>query len=503
MRADHPLELSRLGILDIGSNSIRFVIYELSGASFTPIYNEKVLAGLGRDLKTTGALHPRGKAIALASIIRFATLAKAQSLKKVLIGATAALREASDAPEFITAVKQETGMAITPVSGSEEARLTGLGVITSDFRADGIAADLGGASLEVIPVSNDTPGEGISYPLGPFPIVGQDLSASAPFDKRDIRKKINKQFKKQPLPYASGQTLYLIGGAWRNLAGVHQRRTKYPLRTLQAYELTPEKAAKLAKWAYGSGREPLLTWPGISTTRAETLPYSGLLLDVLLKRLKPSRIVISTTGLREGLVYDSMPKEVRERDALFDSCRDLAHGNLQGLNFGAPLFQFLQPVAKKFPLSFEPKNENRLRRAACHLTGIGKGLHPDYRAALVFEDVLYAPFPDLTHKERAYLAQILFSTFSSGSKTPNEAAMALLLEPEEKLAAQIYGTAIRVAVVATGRTASLLKEFHLDFEGDVLVLDVRHEYAELLSERVAYRLTKLGQVSGFETRVQS
>ena len=503
MQADHPLELSRLGILDIGSNSVRFVIYELCGASFTPIYNEKVLAGLGRDLKTTGALSPQGKAMALASIIRFATLAKAQGLEKVLIGATAALREASDALEFISDVRRETGLEIVPVSGPEEARLTGLGVITADFRANGIAADLGGASLEIISVSGEETGVGISYPLGPFPVIGQDLSADAPFDKRDIRRKIKKQFKSQPLPDVSGETLYLIGGAWRNLASVHQRRTKYPLRTLQAYELSPSQAGKLAKWAFGPGREKLLVWPDMSTTRAETLPYSGLLLDMLLKRLKPSRVVISTTGLREGLIYDSMPKDVRERDALFDGCRDLAHGNLQGMNFGAPLFEFLKNAAEKFPMSFEVENENRLRHSACHLTGIGKGLHPDYRAALVFEDVFYAPLPDLTHKERAYLAQILFSTFSSGSKTPNEAAINLLLTEDEKRAAQIYGTAIRLAVVAAGRTAALLKEFNLDFDGDVLTFDVTHDYAELLSEKVVYRLDKLGAVSGYATRVQN
>jgi len=492
---------SRIGVLDIGSNSVRFVIYQLFGASFSPVYNEKVLAGLGRDLRTTGRLSAGGRISALAALRRFAVLSKAQGLDSVLIGATAALREAQDAKDFIAEVKSETGLDIQPVSGAEEARLTAMGVIAAESRADGIAADLGGASLEIINIIKGAPEPGISFPVGPFQMLGQDLSA-ANYDIEKIKTQIREHLVLQTLPQQKRSPLYLIGGAWRNLAGIHQKQTEYPLRTLQGYTLTPDEAGSLARWAYVEGREAVIAWPGISTKRAETLPYSAIMLDILIERFNPSEIIISSTGLREGLVYDNLPEHLKDRDSLYDGCRDLARGNLQDDFFGVPLYKFLSEVSKSFPKGFEEENEERLRRAACSLIGIGKGLHPDYRAALVFEDVLYAPLSDLSHKERAYLALILFTSYTAKPKTPNDAAMTVLLSEQEQHAARVYGFAVRLAVVASGRSGSLLELFNLKRTEDGLEFSVRKDHQQLMTKRVTYRLDKLARLLGTIARIK-
>ncbi len=492
---------NRIGVLDIGSNSVRFVIYELFGAAFTPVYNEKVLAGLGRSLSTTGCLNPRGKIEAMAALTRFKTLAEAQKLDHILIGATAALRVASDADQFIQEVKDTTGLDITPVSGQQEAYLTAQGLIAAEPRANGIAADLGGASLELIKINNGEVGKGISYPIGPFQVAGMDLGLKGDFDTESMRAKILVELDSKPFPKTTSEPLYLIGGAWRNLAGVHQKRHLYPMKTLQAYELMPGAAQDLARWAYGPGRHDLLHWPQINQRRAETLPYGGLLLDILLDRLSPSKIVISSSGLREGLVYDYMPKSFQKRDALLDGCRDLATGNLQGLGFAEPLMEFLKPLENILPHVFDTENETRLRQAACQLVGIGKGLHPDYRADLVFEDVLYAPLAGLNHKERAYLALILFHSYTGRSKTTNPNAINLLLTSRERQAALIYGTAIRLAIVASGRSALVLDKIHILPENGVLRIRADKDWESVLTERVTHRLRKLGQLISHKIQI--
>jgi len=496
-------KFKRVGVLDIGSNSVRFVIYELFGAAFSPVYNEKVLAGLGRDLRATGLLSTRGKTEAMAALSRFKTIADAQGLDKILVGATAAMREAKDAPEFIKSVKASIDLDINPVSGEKEAKLTAQGLIAAQPRADGVAADLGGASLELINLSNGTPEEGISYPIGPFRVAGRDLTLGGQNDVSRMRENIQKALSDNPFQADPNKALYLIGGAWRNLAGVHQKRHLYPMKTLQAYELMPGAAQDLARWAFGNGRQDLLQWPGVNQRRAETLPYSGLLLDILLNYLKPSKIVISTTGLREGLVYDSMSKALRQRDALLDGCRDLARGNLQGVNFAEPLFEFLKPLNPVLPQTFAGDNEERLRKAACHLVGIGKGLHPDYRADLVFEDVLYAPLAGLNHKERAYLALILFHSYTGRLQTSNQDAIELLLSQRERRAALIFGTAIRLAVVASGRSPELLNTLTIRPEKNSLVISAKPAWTAVLTERVAHRLKKLGQLLDMQIRVIS
>lgn len=495
MPIDPPLKNNRIGVLDIGSNSVRFVIYEYFGAHFSAVYNEKVLAGLGRELRDTGNLSVEGKELAFDSLRRFKAIADAQGMGELLIGATAALRVAKDAPDFIKRVRDKIGLDISPISGKEEARLTAMGMLAADARAQGLAADLGGASLEFVYVQSEEVAEGVSFKLGPFEMLGSEPAKAENFTNEDIRAKVEAKLAQLDFTPFEGQALHLIGGAWRNLAAIHQKRHDYPMRTLQAYRLSPEEAQELSVWAYGDGREEILAWPGINSRRAETLPYSGYILNMIIERMRPSDIIISTTGLREGLVYDAMDPALRARDGLMDGCRDLARGNLQAVHFAEPLYDFLLEAAQHFPAFFERKNESRLQRAACHLAGIGKGLHPDYRADLVFDDVLYAPIADLTHQERAYLALILFSSYTGKSLPKNKAAVESLLSEEARLYARTYGSAMRLAIVATGRSADLLKDFNLTVNDGALSLTVEPSKAALLSERVIYRLEKLAQLS--------
>ncbi len=492
----------KYGALDIGSNSVRLVIYDVYGSSFVSIYNEKIHAGLGRDLRRTGRLSVSGKAETKAALARFAIICAAQGVEKVLIGATAAMREAEDAPEFIAEVKQATGFDLSPVSGADEARLSAMGLLAAIPQAKGLAADLGGASLELIRVKDSELGQdselemGETFPLGPFHMLGAAELSGSQFNPEALRAQITQilDVKSAPNTIETGDTLYLIGGAWRNLAAIHHAKIEYPLRTMQGYTLSPKAALELAEWAAGEGRKTVTDWPGLSPRRAETLPYSAVLLSVLIARLSPARIVISTTGLREGLLYDALPASIRARDALLDGCRDLAFGTIQGGgSFAEPLYNFLEPASAQFPTSFSPSSEIRLRRAACILAGIGKGLDPSYRAQLVFEDVLYAPLSGLTHKERAYLALIVFRSYTGKAKTPNAAAVQLLLSKREQAAASIYGLAIRMAVVASGRSAKLLEHFSLTIENETASMTLDPAYSALHGGRLSHRLAKLGE----------
>ena len=290
----------QVAVLDIGSNSVRFVVYALFGASFVSVYNEKVLAGLGRDLRDTGCLSPGGRMETLAALRRFKRVADARRLP-VLVGATAALREAADAPDFVEEVARETGLHIAPVSGAGEARLSALGVLAGEPRATGLACDLGGASLEIVPVDPSGPGQGVSLPLGPFPVVGDQLREA---DPNQFRSHVDAAL--ADLDIAGAPTLHLIGGAWRNLALIHQSCTDYPLGILHGYEVSAGPMADFCAWAAGEGRAQVLDWGGIGERRRETLPYGALVLECLIRRIGPERVRVSATGLREGLVAEHL-----------------------------------------------------------------------------------------------------------------------------------------------------------------------------------------------------
>ncbi|PHR92568.1 MAG: exopolyphosphatase [Robiginitomaculum sp.] len=488
------IEERRIATIDIGSNSVRFVIYELYGAAFTPIYNEKILAGLGRDLQLTGNLHVQGAEQAFAALKRFKILAEAQNLDEILIAATAALRDANDAHGFITRVRDEIGFDITPLSGEREAFMSAMGVISGDVRAEGIAADLGGASLELIEMKAAKAFGGITYPLGPFSMFKDN------FDPAHLRKTIIEHLSQGP-EHKTGQDLFLIGGAWRNLSLIHQKRIGYPLRVAYNYRLDIPGTKAMAEWAYSpAGIEEIMQWRGLSSRRADTLPYSGLLLNVLLDVLKPKSVLIAPGGLREGLVYNAFSDDFKNRPALFDACRALARGRQQGAGIGRPLYEFLQPLDTVFPRSFNIDNENRLRQAACLLVGIGKGLHPDHKARMVFRTVLYAPFPNLTHTERAYLALMLFSAYTSKKTTPNDAALDYLLSPEMQSAACIYGEAMRMGVSISGRNRTILSQCALSANPDALSLHLSFGDAGLVTERGQLRLERLASLLGLSVQ---
>jgi len=488
-----------VGVVDIGSNSVRLVIYDIFGAHFTPVYNEKILAGLGRSLKKTGRLSEEGKTLTLQALSRFTRIAKARGLPPLIFGATAALRVASDAKEFLNEIKNETGLDVVPISGDEEARLSAMGLISMHPRATGLAADLGGASLELVEIQKGdlepSVGKRQSLPLGPFDLIGDDLTqmGEAQIEKAKIAIRTYLDEHKDLVSRGHGQTLYLIGGAWRNLAAIHQSYTDYPLRTLQSYKMAPQIAKKHAQWAYGNGRETVLKWPGMRRRRAETLPYSGVLLDVLLDAVKPASVMISQSGLREGLVHDAIPASQRQRDPLFDGCRAFAKGSLQTENYGRPLYRFVSPIEPYLPQVFNPEDDARLLQAACLMAGIGKDLHPDYRPEAIFAAVLYAPVAGLTHEERVFLALCLFRSNTSSRDVPSPDVIDMLLTRSQCEVARIIGSAIRLAIVATGQSSELLDAFTLSQKEGVLCLEVDPSEKALLTEQVRFRLKKLAQ----------
>ncbi|WP_017932688.1 Ppx/GppA family phosphatase [Robiginitomaculum antarcticum] len=488
-------ETRRVGVIDIGSNSVRFVAYEIYGVATTPVFNEKLLAGLGRNIGRTGQLYPDGVARSVKALARFKALAEAQGLNKILVVATAAVREASDGPAFVRRVKTETGIKIRVLSGEEEAYFSALGVINGDRRSAGVVADLGGASLELIRIKDQAASDGRTFALGPFAALDDPAKPMAA--RSLVRKRLADA--KDHYDVRGGQ-LYLVGGAWRRLAQIHNERKGYPLRILQSFEMRSQEATALGKWASEEAASDLLNWPGISDRRAETLPYAGLVMVELIRALKPDTVVFSSSGLREGLLYDSLTAKVKKRVPLHDACAHLAAGNQQGRDFGPGLFQWLKAIAPHLPGCFDEENETRLRRAACDLVGIGKGLHPDHRADLVFEDVLYAPLAGLNHKERAYLALMLYGSFTGRDSTPNDAAIHYHLMARERQYARIWGAAMRAGSVIAGRTPGILKYFKLSFDEGSVHLKVKRGHEELLNRKAILRLQKMTSLAGYSLK---
>ncbi|PXA80260.1 Ppx/GppA family phosphatase, partial [Caulobacter sp. D4A] len=372
-----PLSAPRdAAVIDIGSNSVRLVVYRLEGRAIWTVFNEKVLAGLGRELGSKNRLAPDGVTQTMAALKRFKAVLKAVQPAETFVAATAAVREASDGPAFVKRVLEETGLSIRILSGEEEARYAALGVLAGTPDATGVVGDLGGASLELVRLETTGAGQGVTLPLGPF-----SLGLTEGFDADRVRRLAAQRL--APVAEAfKADTFHAVGGAWRNLALLHMRLSSYPLQVVHQYEIGRAEALEAARLVSHQSKSSLERIEGMSKKRIETLPYAAIVLESLIERLDLKRIEISAFGVREGLLFEAMPPRVRGLDPLIEGCASLTARQGVADDLGVALQTWLTPAFDKLEPLFEGRDAV-LTAAACRLADLGARLHPDHRADLV------------------------------------------------------------------------------------------------------------------------
>lgn len=478
-------------VIDIGSNSIRLVLYRLEGRAIWTSFNEKVLAGLGRDLPVTGRLSEDGVEAAIAALKRFRVVLGSLQPSELFVAATAAVREAQDGRAFLQAVERETGLKARILSGEEEARLSAMGVAAGIPHASGIAGDLGGFSLELVRIDDGKPGEAVTLPLGPFA-----LGAGQAFDVAAVRKEASRRMAGLSNRFAA-ETLYAIGGAWRNLALLHMRMTDYPLQIVHQYEMSAKDALLASRFIASQSRSSLERIEGLSRKRAESMPFAAIVLELLIEKLGLRQIVVSAWGLREGLLFDAMPAAAQALDPLIEGAAGLGSRQPQAESLGAALEDWIEPVFSRLEPVFEPEREPVLRAAACRLAELGARLHPDHRADLVFDQVLRAPAPGVTHPERAFLATTAFARYTAANVIPGGRTTERLLSDERLQRARALGAALRLGCDLSGRSPALLARSRLQLMDGNLLLSAEHDDAELLlGEQIAKRAATLATALG-------
>ena len=465
-------------VIDVGSNSVRLMVYRLEGRSIWTIYNEKVLAGLGRDMAVTGKLSPSGIEQAITALRRFRAVVGPMPPALIAVVATAAVRDATDGPAFVRRIAIETGLDVRVLTGEEEARYSALGVAAGFPGASGVVGDLGGASLELVTLKDGEPGGGFTLPLGPFA-----LGAPGGFDAGKVGDLIAKRLAKITL---QGETFHAVGGAWRNLALIHMRMSGYPLEIAHQYQMNVGEAVEAAAFIARQSKNSLERMGGASKKRAEIMPYAAAVFGQLLPRLGARRVVISAFGLREGLLFDAMPPAVRQSDPLAAGAAALAGRRDEAELLGRALHRWLTPIFSALPPLFNGRDDV-LIQAACRLADLGSRLHPDHRADLTFEQVLRAPIAGQSHAERAFLAVAAFARHTAIAEPPEQSALSRLLSVPAQRRAKALGSAIRLGCDLSGRNPALLAESALLREDETIVLTASHDADLLLGDQTKRR----------------
>lgn len=476
---------SPVAVVDIGSNSIRLVVYESARRMPIPVFNEKVLCGLGRGLSKTGVLSSEGVAMALASLARFRALTDAMGVGRIDVVATAAVREASNGPEFVAAVRDRCNFDVRVIDGEEEARLSALGVISGIPDADGLMGDLGGGSVELVRVGGSEQGEHVTLPLGPLRLMD-----AAEGNIAKARKLIDKQLAALPwLADAKGKCFYPVGGAWRALARVHMAQSGYPLHVIHQYSIRAKPMLEFTGLVARLSASTLRKTPGVSRQRVEGIPYAAYLMQRLVELTRVESVVFSAYGLREGCLYDRLSEEERRIDPLLAICEWQARRVGRRTADGDFLFDWMSPL---FP--GESSRQQRLRRAACYLADIGWAEHPDYRGEMVFQRILRHPTVGTDHPGRVFMALCVASRHSVLKKEMIREEAGTLLDPEEEARARAVGLAMRLAYTFSGGVISLLQQVRLQRQANVVTLTLPEHADILVGDVVERRFRALAQV---------
>jgi exopolyphosphatase/guanosine-5'-triphosphate,3'-diphosphate pyrophosphatase len=489
-----PSPRQNLAIIDIGSNSIRLVVYD--GLVRTPqvLFNEKAVCGLAQGLERSGLLNPEGVPQAMMAIGRFIRLTRAMRIGTLDILATAAVREATDGRAFVAEIERRWKVKVTVLAGEEEARLAASGVLCGNPEADGLAADLGGGSLELVALDRGKIGaSATTLPLGVL-----RLSEASGDDNERAEDLIDQHFERVDwLDKRNGRSLYAVGGAWRAVARLGVEQIGHPLHVLDNFTLRRSDATSLLGLIARQSKKSLEKIPGLSRKRLPHLPLAALLLKKVIEHARASELVFSAYGMREGQFFRRLPPAVREQDPLLAACEHLARTQGRFPAHGDELVAWMAPLFRG-----ETGAQRRIRHAACLLGDLFWNEHPDYRAEQAFLRVIRLPVMGLDHRDRVALALAVHSRYD-GDRGPPDADALNLLDEDEQRRANLIGQLLRLGHTISGGVPGILSATRLGRQADSLVLTLPASdpvFGPDLADRRYDRMARLAGADKFEMK---
>lgn len=487
-----------VAIIDIGSNSVRLVVFEGPKLTPIPLFNEKCLCGLGREVATTGRLCDDAVERALMALRRFRSVVDQIGANELIVIATAAAREAENGPSFIAEAEKICGKTIEVISGVREAELAAAGVLAGDPRADGLAGDMGGGSLELIDIKDHHLSHGSTLPLGGLRLIDQSSG-----DLKKAKALIDEALDEiEWLESGKGRPFYLVGGTWRAFIKLHMAAVDYPLRVLHGYKLAPDVVMEFA--AKIASEDDLKSYEGIeqiSKQRRGVIPFGALTLQRLIKHIKPSAIITSNYGVREGILYSMLREEELKQDPLLAACEDLAALRSRSPTHAYELCDWTDQIFQ-LPELEETAEERRLRHAACLISDIGWRTHPSFRAERTMASIAYSVYSGIDHVGRAFLALSSFFRHNGPSADVSSEPLSGLLSERMLERARLVGTAIRAAHMISAGVTGIIPKTPAKYEDGVLVLELPHPFDALDGERLERRLKSLGKLLGLDTMIR-
>ena len=461
----------KVAVIDIGSNSIRFVIFDRYGRYPYPLFNERITCRLGEGVQKTKKLKQDRIEQSLETLKRFSKIINMAELDTVLTIGTAAVRQAENAEEFIKPAERLLKKNIRVLSGVQEADLVAKGLIANIPLANGIIADLGGGSIELVRVENGKKIESTSLNYGHL---------------RDINeKKFSKTIRGLKWKNdCESQFFYGVGGSFRALGLVYKQKNKYPLDILHGLTIPTKKANRILNKIIKKDGD----LKGLPQSRKATMSNAAKIMKIVLKDTKSKNIVVCGTSVREGVVLQNLSIRNVKHDPLIATCEEIAKQSERFFGLATSLESLLKPI-----ITIGDKEElYRLLKASCLMADIAWNEHTSSRGIIAAEKILLLPTNSLTHRERAWLAKTLFHRYNRPIdlvKFPFK--VSTILSKEDNYTSLVIGLALRFAMAACAGLPDLIKNLKLELDDNFLKISFLGNTKTLLVDHVYEKLNLL------------
>ncbi len=477
-------------IIDIGSNTVRLVIYAGPARAPAVILNEKVSAKLGSGVAETGHLPKNGVQTAMSAMRRYKCLLESSGLSEVEVVATAAVRDAEDGQQFLDQIRA-IGFFPRLLSGEEEAVTSAMGILAAFPGASGVVADLGGGSLELVDIDGQNCSHGVSLPFGTLRLPALRQTGPEQFNRT-----VTKAFRRAEWDAEPGTTLYLVGGSLRAFARHVMAGQDWPISDPHGFTMDASEAARLAEVLAAKPADQMQKAAGLSGSRLASLPDAAALLSILIASIKPAKIVFSSWGLREGLLYQSLDKASRSIDP-FEAGLG---GVVRQFNLDPGLSQQIADWSAPATISKRRIDRECVRIGAITLALASARLEPNLRVAHSVDWALGKRFVGVSPKERIMLGAAMLA---NAGKLAVPDSWRTIAAADDLREAQAWGLATRLSRRFCGNFPIALGHSALLVEDATLILRVDAPCAALINDSVKRRLKQLADLLGLMSSIRA
>lgn len=300
----------RIAAIDIGSNSVRQIIADVSPAGQIRVVDEmKAMPRLGEGLETTGALSPVAIDAAVSAVQRMVTLARQLGAARIEIVATSAVRDASNSATFTAQIEAATGEPVRVLSGEEEALLCFRSALAHFELGAGrtVVMDIGGGSLELVLAKDGLIERVASLPFGAVRLTEKFLTPLVrPRRVRALRAHVREGLKKAvPVKDWRGAQVIGSGGTFTNLAGMVLARQHVSVRSPHGTRITRVEVEHVLDWLQRLDSDERQLVPGLNPARSDIIVAGLAVAAEVLARFDPRDLLASGYGIREGLLLEA------------------------------------------------------------------------------------------------------------------------------------------------------------------------------------------------------